>query len=72
VPRVFISDRLADEGIKILEEAPGIEVEHRPGIDSGELREALRGYDALIVRSGTKVTRDLLTTSISAPRPLAA
>jgi D-3-phosphoglycerate dehydrogenase len=60
VPRVFISDRLADEGIKILEEAPGIEVEHRPGIDSGELREALRGYDALIVRSGTKVTRDLL------------
>ena len=65
MPRVLISDRLADEGLRILEEAPGIEVDHRPGIEVDELREALRDCDALIIRSRTKVTGDLLTNADS-------
>jgi D-3-phosphoglycerate dehydrogenase len=60
VARVLISDKLAEEGLEILRAAPGIEVDHRPGMDPAELREILPGYDALIVRSGTKVTADLL------------
>ena len=60
MPRVLISDQLSDEGVALLEAAPGIEVEHRAGIDADELRRILPGYDGLIIRSGTKVTADLL------------
>ncbi len=60
MPRVLISDKLSDEGVTLLEAAPGIEVDHRGGIDADELRRILPDYDGLIIRSGTKVTSDLL------------
>ncbi|MFQ5699531.1 MAG: phosphoglycerate dehydrogenase [Myxococcota bacterium] len=58
--RVLVSDKLADEGIQVLEAAEGLEFDLRPGIDPDELRRILPSYDALIIRSGTKVTADLL------------
>ncbi|MFW6163046.1 MAG: phosphoglycerate dehydrogenase [Planctomycetota bacterium] len=57
--RVLISDPLAPEGVAILEKA-GLEVLQRPGLPPDELRAALRDCDALIVRSGTRVTADLI------------
>jgi D-3-phosphoglycerate dehydrogenase len=65
VARVLISDKLSDEGVALLEAAPGIEVDHRGGIDADELRRILPGYDGLIIRSGTKVTADLLESTDS-------
>jgi hypothetical protein len=41
VARVLVSDKLAEEGLKILGESPGIEVEHRPGMEPDALREAV-------------------------------
>ncbi len=58
--RVLISDQLAEEGLAVFSETPSIEVEHRHGIDPDELRRILPEYDALIIRSATKVTADLL------------
>ncbi len=58
--RVLITDKLAEEGLAVFSETPSIEVEHRHGIDPDELRRILPEYDALIIRSGTKVTADLL------------
>lgn len=58
--RVLISDKLSDEGVALLEATPGIEVDHRAGVEADELRRILPGYDGLIIRSGTKVTADLL------------
>ena len=58
--RVLISDKLADEGLQVLEAAPDLRVDHRPGMDPDELRRILPEYDALIIRSGTKVTADLI------------
>ena len=58
--RVLVSDKLSDEGLALLKAEEEIEVEHRPGIDPDELRRIIPDCDALIVRSGTKVTADLL------------
>lgn len=58
--RVLLADEIAPEGLAILEEAGGLEVDPRGGIDGEELRSIIGGYDALIVRSRTTVTAELL------------
>jgi phosphoglycerate dehydrogenase-like enzyme len=58
--RVLVSDRLSDKGLRVLNEAVGIEVDARSGVDPEELRRILPDYDALIIRSGTKVTAEVL------------
>jgi D-3-phosphoglycerate dehydrogenase len=60
MPRVLISDDLgATAGPDLLRQA-GLEVDYRPGLAGAELQEALRAADGMIVRSGTKVTAQLL------------
>ena len=56
--RVLISEKLSAAGIERLREH--LEVDVRPGLTPAELLEAIPSYDALIVRSGTKVTADVL------------
>ena len=58
--RVLISDKLSDEGLAILAAAQGIETDHRPGLAPDELKRILPEYDGLIIRSGTKVTADVI------------
>ena len=60
MPRVLISDKLSDEGLAILAAAPGLEFDHKPGLPPDELRRILPEYDGLIIRSGTKVTADVI------------
>lgn len=60
MPRVFIADKLEASGVEQLT-AAGIEVDNRPGLKGDELRAALRSADAVIVRSATKITSDLLS-----------
>jgi len=57
--KVLITDSLSDDGIEILR-AAGHEVLDRKGIKGGDLLAAVADCDALIVRSGTKVTADVL------------
>ena len=57
--KVLITDSLSNEGIEILR-AAGHEVLDRKGIKGPELRAAIADCDALIVRSGTQVTADVL------------
>ena len=58
--KVLVSDSLAPQGLEILAEAPRLQVEYRPGLDPGELLEAVRDADALVIRSGTKVSADVI------------
>ena len=58
--RVLISDELSEEGRRILEEDPAIAVDYRPGIEPDELPGAIAGCEGLIIRSGTKVTAEVL------------
>lgn len=60
MPKVLISDSLAEQGVAVLEQAPGIEVVNRPGCSPDELLELIADVDGLAIRSGTKVTADVL------------
>jgi len=65
VAKVLVSDKLAPQGIEILEASPQLEVDYRPGLDPGQLLEAVADAEALVIRSGTKVTADVIA---AAPR----
>jgi D-3-phosphoglycerate dehydrogenase/(S)-sulfolactate dehydrogenase len=58
-PRVLVSDELSPEAVKILS-AAGLDVDVKVGLPSAELEGIVGGYDALAVRSATKVTARLL------------
>lgn len=58
--RVLISDSLASEGLRILDRAGNIEIDDRPGLKGPELRAALEQADGVIIRSGTRLSHDLL------------
>jgi len=57
--RILISDKLKDEAIKILEDY-GFEVIKNFTITQGALKEEIKDFDAIIVRSRTKVTSEIL------------
>src|SRR5262245_31513619 len=59
MPRVLISDKLESAGLDLLRQA-GIELDERQGLTGDALKEALRAADAVIVRSATKITAELL------------
>lgn len=52
--RVLVSDPLSAEGIALLEQH--CRVDHITGLDEARLIEIIGDYDALVVRSGTRVT----------------
>src|SRR5919199_391213 len=58
--RVLISDDLSPEAKTILERIPGAQVDFKAGLKPAELREIIGGYEALAVRSATKVTKEML------------
>ncbi len=61
--KVLVSDNLEEAGVELLRQAPGIEVDVRTGLKPDELKAIIGGYDALIIRSATKVTEDLLKSA---------
>ncbi|TAA73567.1 phosphoglycerate dehydrogenase [Planococcus salinarum] len=58
--KILISDPLSEEGIFPLREAEGISVVFDTELNPQELAEKIAGFDALLVRSQTQVTRELL------------
>ena len=58
--KVLISDSLSDEGIRILKQADGLQVDVNTGLKPEELKKIINNYDAIIVRSATKLTKDIL------------
>ena len=58
--RVVVADKLAESGLRLLGATPGIEVVNVAGKPREELDRALAGAHALIVRSETRVTVDLM------------
>jgi hypothetical protein len=60
IMRVLVSDNLGEAGIKMFEEEEGIELDVNTGLSHEELKGIIGKYDALVIRSATKVTEDLL------------
>ena len=57
---VLVMDNLAEEGVRILEEEPGLEVIRGDHLDDTDRGQALAQAEGLILRSGTKVTAEFL------------
>ncbi|MDP8234475.1 MAG: phosphoglycerate dehydrogenase [Candidatus Saelkia tenebricola] len=57
--KVLISDNLAPEGIEILKDA-GLDVVVKTGLKPDELKEEIKSYDGIVIRSATKLTADII------------
>jgi D-3-phosphoglycerate dehydrogenase len=57
--KVLISDNLSPIGVEILKKA-GLDVDARSKTSAEEIEKIIGDYDALIIRSATKVTKELL------------
>ncbi len=60
MPKVIVLDNLSQDGIDLLESAGNLEYEVRTGLKGEELRQALCEFDGCILRSGAKLTADVL------------
>ena len=58
--RVLVSDALSEQGLAILRRGEGLEVDYRPGLSESDLALAIVDVDALVIRSGSKVTARVL------------
>ncbi len=61
--KVLISDKMGQPGIDIFENQDGIELDVNTGLTPDELIKIIGQYDALAIRSATKVTKEILTAA---------
>lgn len=62
--RILITDRIAQEGIDLLHaQLPQAQIDQRTGLSPEQLRAIIGGYHALIVRSETQVSADILAAA---------
>jgi len=58
--KVLVTDNLSAKGIQIFKKAPGIETVVDNEISAERLKETIGQFDALVIRSRTKVTADII------------
>ncbi|MBI5415507.1 MAG: phosphoglycerate dehydrogenase, partial [Candidatus Omnitrophica bacterium] len=61
--KILISDQLADEGLAILKAVKEFTVDYKYDLTPEQLKAIIKDYDALIVRSSTKVTADIIASA---------
>jgi len=61
--KILVSDSLSEEGLKILKDVKEFQVDVKTGMKPEELKEVIKDYDALLVRSSTKVTKDIVAAA---------
>ena len=57
--KVLVSDKMSQDGIDVLNAADGIQVVYKTNLSPEDLIKELQDTDALIIRSSTKVTKDV-------------
>jgi len=60
VHRILVTDPVSEDGLQILRQAEDMEVDVNTGIPEDELCKLIPDYDALVVRSQTKVTAKVI------------
>jgi D-3-phosphoglycerate dehydrogenase len=61
--KILVSDALGEAGIEMFQAAEGLTVDVKTGLKADELRAIIGDYDALVIRSATKVTAELLSAA---------
>ncbi len=57
-PRVLVKEKIAQSGINLLKKEFDVDV--RLDIEQDELKDAIKGYNGIIIRSGTRMTADII------------
>lgn len=60
-PKVLIPEKVSPDGLAILQGS--LDIDQRSGLSADELKALIPDYDALIIRSETKVTAELLSAA---------
>lgn len=58
--KILVSDPISDEALSLLKKSDA-ETVYKPDIDAKELLDTIGSFDAIIVRSRTKVTKDVIS-----------
>ena len=58
--RVLLSDSLSPQGIEVFKRHPHISFDVKTGLTPAQLAHTIGPYDALVIRSATKVTREVI------------
>ncbi|MBI5048118.1 MAG: phosphoglycerate dehydrogenase [Deltaproteobacteria bacterium] len=58
--KVLISDSMSDRCVEIFKNAPGLQVDVNTKLKPEELKKIIKDYHALVVRSATKVTAEII------------
>jgi len=61
--KVLVADKLSDVGLNWLKKQPDVELTVKPGLKPEELAKIAGQYDGMIIRSGVKVTGEVLADS---------
>lgn len=61
--KVLVCDKLSKEGLSLIESSPNIKVDVKIGLSEEELCKIVPEYDAIIVRSATKITKNVLSSA---------
>ena len=58
--KILVTDSLAPEGLAVFENAEGFEVDVKLGLTADELKKICGDYDGWVIRSGTRITAELI------------
>jgi D-3-phosphoglycerate dehydrogenase len=61
--KILVADALDKEALDALKAVPGFEVALKTGMDEAALVATIPGYNAIVVRGATKVTKPVITAS---------
>ncbi|MEW5901805.1 MAG: NAD(P)-dependent oxidoreductase, partial [Acidobacteriota bacterium] len=61
--KILVADSLDQEALEQLKAIPGFEVTVQTGLDEAELTQTIPGFNAIVVRSATKVTKKVVDAS---------
>lgn len=58
--KILVTDPLGKNGMDELRRDPKIQVDEKPGVSPEDLKKIIGEYDAIIIRSGTRLTKDII------------
>ncbi|MDD8025866.1 MAG: NAD(P)-dependent oxidoreductase [Acidobacteriota bacterium] len=61
--KILIADALDKEAVDLLQAVPGFEVTVKTGLDEAALIQTVPGFNAVVVRSATKITKPVIDAS---------
>jgi D-3-phosphoglycerate dehydrogenase len=61
--KILVTDPLAPQGLEVFKSTPGFEVDVRVGAKPAEVKKIIADYHGWVLRSGTKVTAEILAAA---------